>query len=287
MSVFGQLWVERNYGATAGLQIALGSHINRVGLSIKAYYFEGNIQLNLNVSGYRNFTNIGAPGSSSELKITTGVLTSFGRKIDSRQNELLSSVSNQTEYESAVGYAYIWYIDNHQTSQRSGIIGLHIQDYSVVTENDILAGQGQDRFRTGGITLSYTYEDWVFGITYMGWTGDPKSSGVKKYPNSTYPSKTGYKDIRDGTLGRFSNGITALQAESFTDYGQVYRFQAGLDSEQARNVMQNKFIHEWMTNGYHYPMLTPEGDPYLFEEEQQIRPSRIYLEGMLNPTLFY
>ena len=282
-----QTWQENEFGATVGLNIALGTHINRLGITMNGYYISDRVQLNLGVLGYHNFKNLGPSGGSSELKLSLGTVVGFGEKFSYLNNEFLSPVGNQTTFDYAVGYAYMWYLAGNSSSQRSGMIGVHIDQFFIAHENDILSGTGQDRFRTGGLMLSYTDDEWRFGLNYMGWTGDAKSNGVEKHPNIAKPNKKGFKDLRNGTHGRFSHGISALQVDRVLDYGQVARLQAGIDAEQIRHAMQNQLIHDWVTNGYKYPMLSPDGAPYIFEDGKTIRPAKPYFEGMLNPALFY
>ena len=55
----------------------------------------------------------------------------------------------------SVGYAYIFYKDNVQTSQNSGAISFHYKQFGITHENDFFAGKGRDRYRTAKMRLSF------------------------------------------------------------------------------------------------------------------------------------
>jgi hypothetical protein len=277
---------ENQYAITAGISFAFGSTVNRIGLSAATYYVDNMGQLNASFHLFWNLRTYGPKEKSCELQAKLGALLGFGSSTTT-SNLFLSPLSNQTKYNNSLGYAYSIYKDNHLSSQVTGMIGVQVGAVQLLHENDILAGKGRDRFRTGAISATYRKKELRYGLSYIGWTGDSKSKGVKKVADTDYPAKWGYKNLSEGTHGKFSHGILALQTDALFDYGQVARLQLGVDAEQLRHALQNKFMHETITGGSHYPMLKENGEPYLFQEGEKVRPVRLYYQALGNPTPFY
>jgi hypothetical protein len=136
-----------------------------------------------------------------------------------------------------------------------------------------------------------------FGINNLLWTG----ANGKRINDANYPSRFGYMDLTNAQYGNLSHGILGFQfqylsTKNYYAYGnQTIQFNAGLDAEQIRNVIQNKIIHDmyflpkaWQkTKNAHIPMISEDGNPYLFKENQKIKKPSLYLNGALNPSLFY
>jgi hypothetical protein len=280
------LWTQNSAGFNAGLTIAIGNPVNRLGVFCAGYYVSDRLQLNTTLHLFRNFKSFGAPGSHWEMQLSLGSVFGFGPST-LNLNRFTSPLGNQTTYANTVGYAYTWYRDNHQTSQGTGRIGVQFDAFQFIHENDILAGKGRDRFRTGAISVTYLHNDFRYGLVYAGWTGDPKTKSTKRIENSDYPAKWGYKNLSASTHGKYSHGLLSFQAEHYIDYGQTARANVGVDAEQVRHALQNKLMHESITHGAHYPMLQKSGEPYLFKEDQAVRPLRFYYQLQANAPTFY
>ena len=286
MPLSAQETIDNNFGGSLGISFAFGSTVNRIGVAANLFYFEDLIQANASLRLFYNLRTFGPPKRSRELQASLGAVGAWGEN-KGEYDLFLSPVSNQTGYRYSAGYAYLFYLDNKQTTQPAGMIGLQADQWQAIHENDILAGTGDDRFRTGGLMLAYQQEELRFALTYIGWTGDPKTPQARLVRDSDYHARRGYKDLSASTHGKYSHGILALQAEGLLDLGQVWRANLGIDAEQVRHFMQNKFMHDMITGGYHYPMLDEEGKPYLLKEEQKVRPVKLFYEGMLNAPPFY
>ncbi|MEM9023660.1 MAG: polymorphic toxin type 23 domain-containing protein, partial [Bacteroidota bacterium] len=210
-------------------------------------------------------------------------------------NEILTPISNQTDKKYSIAYAYQEYIDRIGTSQSSGVIGLNLGQFEVAVENDIF-GSLQDHFRTGGVQLAYRLEHTEIAINSTIWHGEAYGDNVHRHRDAPgYPSRFGYFDLSDAQYGKFSNGLASVQVKHVIPGGQVLQANLGVDAEQVRHALQNWLIHDmyyvpdkWVTYpNPHYPMLDPDGEPYLFKPGQQIRPVTPYFNFSVNGGLFY
>ena len=104
-----------------------------------------------------------------------------------------------------------------------------------------------------------------------------------------------YMDTTGGRFTSFSHGLLSAQIKAALPYYQMLQVNLGTDSEKVRNVMQNKLFHDMVMlpkkwrpqHNCHIPMLDAQGNPFLYKEDQVIRPSRPYLNLYGNPSLFY
>ena len=291
-----QTFTNERFGASVGLFFNVGTTVNRIGFTGAGYYLSDFVQLNLQLRGNYNITTYGPRPAIHgwEFVGSLGAVLGFGppTPID---HSFLSPISNQTTRFYAVAYAYNVYFDQMETSERSGTIGLHIHRFSLATENDALSGELSDRFRTGGLLLSYRTDETEWSINTLLWTGDAQSEGVQKITETQYPSRYGYKDLSEGKYGKFSHGILTAQVKQQLPYGQFAQANIGIDSEWVRHVFQNKLIHDmyFIPKGWvkvrnpHYPMLDTEGKPYLFLPSQKVKKSRFYMNVGMNQGLFY
>lgn len=284
----------RNGGINGGLAFNFGTTINRIGVYFGGFYYYDFIQLNSSFRVYYNFKTFGPSIKGFEWQPSLGMVGSFGK----RQSELdpfYDVLGNQTGRKFSLGYAYNFYFDPMKTSQRTGTILVGVGRFELITENDILATRRSDRFRTGGIKLSYVYENMLFAINAITWTGNPQSPSTKRINDSGFPSRFGYLDISDAPYGKYSHGILALQYKYALGYGQDIQFSLGGDSEKVRNFIQNKLVHDmyfwprkWnKARNPHLPMLDSEGMPYIYKEGQRIKAPSLYFDLSLNPGNFY
>jgi len=190
-----------------------------------------------------------------------------------------------TDKRNSLGYAYYWFLDTRETSQRSGAWLLQIDRAYVYFENDLFAGQGRDRFRTGTLQLLYMDSIQQIALNMRMWTGETR--GAKVIENSTYPSSRGYKDLSNSLYGKNSSGILSVSYTRSFEFLPL-SFELGIDDERIRHFFQNKLIHDFpyllKTNpmrNRHLPMLDEHGLPYADSKTQEIRKSRLVFLGQV------
>lgn len=284
-----------NWGWTGGLSFNIGNKVKRVGLQGGLFLHHDFIQVNIQAATYHHFNGWGPDLSRQEGQLALGILGCWGKAQEDRQNPFIQILSNQTQRPYSVGYAYKWYWDNIHTSQKTGFFAIGIQSFHLISENDAFIGKGTDKFRTGSITFQYYHDHTLFALNNIMWTGDPKYIKTKRVKGTRYPARFGYFDLSQALYGKFSHGVLALQITQHLPYQQNARLSLGVDAEQIRHFVQNQLIHDmpfvpqrWnKAENAHYPMLDTNGNAYLFEEDQRIRPARFYWELGLNGTLFY
>ncbi|MCO6501218.1 MAG: hypothetical protein J5I47_12695 [Vicingus serpentipes] len=294
MTFYSVLGQKSYWGGSVGVSIALGTHVNRVGISLSAYYNYKFTQVNATARGFYNFSTLALNQSTPELQLALG--TQFGyNKTDTISNDFIGIIENNMPYKNSVGYAYTHYIDGQKTSQGTGIIAFNIDRVTIASENDLFAGGDgyRDRYRTGALYVGYQHLDTKVGINMTLWTGD--YTGSKKVTESDYPARFGYLSDDVNSYGKFSAGLLSLQIKQLLPYQQIAQANIGVDSEHVRHTIQNKLMHDlpflprkWMhTEQLHVPMLTKEGEQYLYLPEQKVKPISYYLRLGMNSGLFY
>jgi hypothetical protein len=282
-----------SYGAGAGLVAAFGNKFDRLGMYVRGYCISGQFQLNADLRGYLNLKNLGPPGAYPEISLAAGLVYAYGRKDTLHATRFLSDVSNQTTRSNSIGYAHTFYLNTIRTSQHTGTFSLEFNRFHFISENDILGHSYYDRFRTGAILLQYTLSNTVqVALNCSMWTGQIEH----RVRAPEYPYPNGYMDTTGGRYSRYSHGLLSLQANTVLPFfDQQAQINAGVDAEQVRNVLQNRIIHDlvflprkWRSDrNAHMPMIDDQGAQYLFREGQRIRKPQPYLNGFLNPSLFY
>ena len=121
LSTFAQFSFEENTGFSVGLSFSVGTHINRIGITAKAFIFKNFAQLNLGTSYYYNFTGFERVRKYSEFQNYITMLYAYG-KTDSIKNMVLSQVSNHTLKKNSIAYSFNIYTNRINSSQRTGII---------------------------------------------------------------------------------------------------------------------------------------------------------------------
>lgn len=296
ISLKGQIRVNDQIGISGGLTFTFGTTVNRIGIAANAYWVDDFVQINFTTRVFYGFTHLGPrpnlPGP--EIQLSIGAVAGFGPPKE-EPNPILSVVSNQTGRTYAAGYAFNLYWDKRQTSQRSGTIAIELNQFQIATENDMLAGGLEDKFRTGTLSFAYRKDQAEYGMKVVLWTGNSRSPEVTRVRKSKYPSRFGYKNVTKGTYGKFSHGILTLGVKYAFDYGQTGSAQIGIDSEYVRHFLQNRFIHDmWFVprgltkaKNPHYPMLTDDGKPFLYKEGQRVKPASFFFSLGLNEGMYY
>ncbi|UKN00727.1 polymorphic toxin type 23 domain-containing protein [Paracrocinitomix mangrovi] len=286
------------YGISAGLSFSFGTHVNRLGVNLSAYYTYSIAQANGGIKGYYNFRSFGLKEKGWELQLSSGFQVGFGRK-DSARSPFIGEAENNLLQDYSLGYDYLVYLDNNKTSQTGGILSVNILDFKFATQNDLFGfGQGwRDRFRTGAFLFEYRYQFFKFGISSTIWTDD--YTACSKVLDSEYPARFGYKKDNNckynghciSTLGLRVNYI--LPAPIILS--QNAQIDIGIDAEQIRNLVQNKMIHDHYPipeklikrNPCHIPMQAHEGGQFLYKEGQKVEKPSFYFNAGLNQNLFY
>lgn len=277
-----QEFTSKNSGVRVGLVVGLGNRIDRIGISCNAYYFDNFLQVNAEVKAYYNFRNPGPKKMYPELQSALGFVIGYGKNV-SDSNQFITSISNQTNYRNSFAYSYNFYLNKVRTTQQTGIVALQFQQLSVVVENDILARPRFDRFRTGAFLIQYQYKQFQFAVNSTLWTGQ---LGNVVNDNPHFPH--GYVDTTNAVYPEFSSGLLSLQFKTVLPYYQYAQANLGVDAEQVRNVMQNKFVHGvFRSKNSDIPMLDTQGKQYLYKDDQEIRKGHFYYNALLNPGIFY
>lgn len=287
---FCQLELHQNYGINVGFVGAIGTHVRRFGFVFQGYYVHRFAQINAAVRVYNNFRDLGPRGEHTEFNGALGLCLGYG-KTTTELNRFVSSIGNQTGYKNSVAYSYnVWYNRVH-TSQVTGIAAFQFDRVSVILENDLLAKPMLDRFRTGAFLVQYQDRDVQYAINCSLWTGQ---MGQSVRNDSLFPA-AGYLNTTGSTYGNVSHGLLSAQVKVANDYGQYLQANAGIDAEQVRNAVQNRFIHDMplvpkklnKAQNLHIPMIDSTGNQYLYRKDQHIRKPKLFLNGYASPNIFY
>lgn len=281
-----------NVGFNVGLNLAFGTHFQRLGLNLNFFYLNNFFQANSEVRAYFNFKSLGPKLKYPELVLSQGIVFGYGPTHDFF-NPFLFSVSNQTEYTNSIAYSYNAWFNKRKTTQQTGLVAFQFDKITFITENDILARQTLDRFRTAACLIQYQYEDkFQAAISTAMWTG---SMGYKHEIKRSEFNYECYMDTVGSVYGNTSHGLLSAQFRYNVGHSQNVRLNAGIDAERIRNAVQNKFIHDmrfipkkWnKAKNCHIPMLDENNNPYLYAEDQKIRKSKLYLNAFTNANVFY
>lgn len=279
-------------GFNVSLNTAFGTHFQRLGVNLNFFYINRAFQANTELRAFINFKSLGPKKKYPELILAQGVLYGYGNKL-SYFNPFISSVSNQTEFESSVAYSYNIYLNTAQTRQVTGIVSIEVKRFSLITENDILAHSYFDRFRTAAFLLQFQFEDkWQAAVNCTMWTGQYFRRHESDDPHFF---RGCYMDTAGGVYTHLSHGLLSAQFKYNVMYSQNAQISIGTDAEQVRNVMQNKFIHDmkyvprkWnKTKNCHLPMIDENGNPFIYNRGQKVRRPKPYLNVFSNTGLFY
>ena len=284
---FGQNYFLNHFGATTGIVLDFGSHINAVGINFKGYYTDYFFQINGSSTAYFYGSSYGQRKHYWETRNAVGLVLLAGKK-QMDMDFQLDGLNHQTPYNLGLGYNYIWYRDNVGTSQKSGGFAFHIKQISIYHENDAFAGQAKDRFRTGHFYLSYRRENFKFGFGINLWTGETANARWEKIQMDKSPS--GFKILEDLPYGKTSHGILYGSFTYQLPYRQNVHLKIGIDSEHVRHAIQNRLVHDLLlipgiTKKMsrvtpHYPMLDSLGCPVFYSKS--VRPSSYFFQFGMN-----
>lgn len=280
-----------------GLIVEYGSHVNRLGIvASTASQFEAT-QFNAELRGYYNFKTFGPPQKGVETVWSLGIAQGFGQNFYA-ENPLVDSHFFNSGRQYALGYTFSKYDDKMETSQGTGSVFFAHRDFFLNFENDLFGNtHGRDRFRTGGVSLHYYYDRWLFTVKNIIWTGETRCKEKVSHTDTDYPSRYGYQDVTKCKYGNFSHGIAAINVRFMPEdwFGQNFYAALGLDHEKIRHFFQNKLVHDMYfvpdkinpSQNLHYPMLDVDGEPYLFLKDQILKKPRLYAQLSANGHWLY
>jgi hypothetical protein len=285
---FGQSF-EINYGFKFQLLATIGSHQSSFGLGLNTFIGCRYAQINAG-SRFRLFGNdLGNRTNVREWRHELGAVVMGGR-FDNPINFEYSGALHQQKSAYSLGYAYLWYFDNTETSQRSGTWNIGLGRIDLQFENDVFGGQAKDRFRTGSLVLSYRDSMSKYALGIQLWTGETRNSVWYKDPLDRAPS--GYRDLTPLPYGKLNHGILFGEIKYRTDYNQYVGGRIGWDSEQIRHIFQNRLTHDLILlpksierNTPHYPRLDENGK--IVFSKKEARPAKPYFSVFLNDGGLY
>lgn len=292
----GQSISNEHYHIQAGVAVQFGSTVNRIGLFTKGYAIYKDFQLNADFRWHFNMSSFGPPESGQEWIYKIGLVWAWG-ETDTLGNDILTPLSNQIGKRNSIGYSFNQYFDQINTNQKTGLASIQLNRLQFIIENDAFAGSPADKFRTAAAVFQYRLSSTQqLGINSILWTGDPFTNFIDtKKEDTNYPSRYGYRDISKAFYGKYSHGILSMQFQQVFPFGQVMKYDIGMDSEYVRHVLQNILIHDMyylpnkinLAKHPHIPMLDKNGEQYLFLEGQRVKPVQFFGQFALNGTLFY
>lgn len=275
-----QNYFQDHFGGSIGIVANVGTHTNTIGLNFKGYYTDYFFQTNLSSTFYLHERNLGNRKNYFEMRNAIGIVL-LGGKRDNQIDPYLDALNHQTNYRYGIGYNYIWYYDNAETSQLSGGWSLHFNKFSIYHENDVFGGQGRDRFRTGHLQFAYRYDQIRLSAGVNIWTGETRGAEWVKASTDWCPN--GFKMLEGNPYGHTSHGIAYMGIQYFMPYQQNAQLRIGMDSENVRHVFQNRLMHDlpFMPKSFkrttpHYPRLDEYGCA-IFSNEFK-RKDRFYLQ---------
>jgi hypothetical protein len=259
-------------GFQAGIVFDFGAHENEIGLEFNAFGIYKFAQLNTGSRFSFLLNSFGGRKNYLENRTNFGLLLLGGKK-EMLADSYFAGLVHNSNYNNALGYNYIWYIDNSGTSQRSGAFGLTLNKTSIFFENDVFAGQAKDRFRTGHLLFSYRTDLVRYSMGINMWTGETSGSPRLK---STEHCPNGFKNLTKLPFGKTSHGVIYFGAQYQLPLNQTIHWRIGMDSEEIRHFFQNRLTHDLIflpksfpRNTPHYPRLDKNGIPVFNKNDRR------------------
>jgi hypothetical protein len=272
----------------------MGQPVTRVGLVFGTEVWvdrgsvDAEIRLHLNNSSY------GPEDFHLEAQLAVGAWLGLGAPTSLVRWDYGHIAPLASKY--GIGYRFTQYLDTRQTSQPTGTFRLKFGRLYLLTENDAFVPiVSADRFRSGSAAIIWATEERLYELRTVFWHGDSGGSRAQTVKDSDYPCRFGYRDFSACQFGGFSNGVVGMVLHQKIPFGQTLQLGVGVDAEQVRNFVQNRMIHDmWFfptawtpVRNLHYPMLRENGELYLFQEGQTIRPIRPFWMVGLNQFTWY
>jgi hypothetical protein len=280
----GQTYASKHFGASIGMNLRFGTHRNSIGLIFNTYYVQNYFQLNFGNTISYNLKSYGDRKQFIESRTNLGLMLLSGKK-NQKPDFQLDGLLHNSNSNYALGYNYVWYNDDTQTSQHSGGWSLHLKNAAILFENDVFGGQGKDRFRSGHLVFSYRNNPWkLIGGIFI-WTGETSKTVWQKISFTGCPY--GFRSLEETSYGKTSHGLLYGGFSYDIGFGQSLTYRIGADSEEIRHAFQNRLTHDLIflpssikRNTPHYPRLDKNGCPVF--EEKEVRDSKFYYQGGVN-----
>lgn len=283
---YGQSYFSEHVGGMIGLVANVGTHNTSIGITGRAYFKESYFQVNTGSTFLLYQNALAGRTRMNEWRHWVGLVLVAGKE-NRAEDFQLDGLNHQTQRDFGVGFNYLWYVDSKHTGQASGGFAVHLKNLSIYHENDIFSGSGRDRFRTGQFHVSYMYQDYKFFGGIQLWTGESKNAPLLTEGCDHCPA--GYRDLQNTPYGKTSHGIAYFGITRNAFFNNYASFKVGMDSEQIRHVVQNRFIHnlgEWINRPTpHYLRLDSNGLPTF--DKANMRPNRLFLELSTNECWAY
>lgn len=284
-SVFAQV----EFGVQAGISANVGTHVTGLGLFARSYVNYNFIQVNHTIDIQLSSLSYGNRKTLLEMRNAFGLLIGFGPE-SKYISQRLDGLAHQMNHQYAVGYNYLIYTDNRQSSQLSGGFGLHLGRFSIMHENDVFGGQAKDRFRTAHFRVNWSDSLMNFALGTSMWTGETANTEWQKVRHEKMPN--GYRSLEETLYGHSSHGISYAEVSYNGPYQQNPSLRLGVDSEEIRHFFQNRLFHDLIflpksvkRSTPHYPRLDENGC-MVFSKDQR-RKDKPYLQLGANDYLFH
>ena len=266
-------------GFQAGIVLDFGSHENEIGIECNAFGIYKFAQINAGSRLSFVLNSLGSRKQFRENRTNLGILLLGGKK-ETVPDTYFAGLIQNSKFNNALGYNYIWYFDNAGTSQQSGAFALTVKNTTVFFENDVFGGQAKDRFRTGHLQFSYRTALARYSLGLNLWTGETNGAPRLK-PNEHCPN--GYKNLTTLPFGKTSHGVIYFGVQYQLPLKQTIHWRIGMDSEEIRHAFQNRLIHDliFLPKGFprstpHYPRLDNNGNPVFIKKEK--RKDQVYFQ---------
>ncbi|MBU1240909.1 hypothetical protein KKF84_07175 [Myxococcota bacterium] len=224
--------------------VQAGTHSNRIGpsLSLTVPLSELAALLDPLVAYFQasytyDLTPLGIPERTHQVLGVSGLALGFG------SSAVQKGLPFVTRRRHTFFYQHEIFWDSEDTGQLSGAAGYIYSSPSfstrIIFENDILAFQGFDAYRTGALEWSvhfpYRGHPVGLGLGFIAWTGET--------PRPNDMTRDDVYDLSNRHGGAYSHGIL---------YGAIFfrrfRLSVGWDSEKSRDVIQNN-LHYLINDG--------------------------------------
>lgn len=277
--------------------LSIGTHQTFIGFELNAMLRYKGIGIPILNNIRYNFKSLGTKSTGFETRLETGLNVGWGNTFNDTTINLLALDFYRRHN---INYGLVFYADHFKTVQLSGILRYYNPSFVWQFENDFFSVGAEDKYRTGAFMLGWRIQNNLLTLKNISFTGDPYASNVPWIKDSDYPGKYGYKDMSKAPLGNYSSGIMAIGFYTLeqTELGlgnQLIGIELGADHERIRHFFQNRLIHDsplinapkkGITNP-HIPMLDKNNLPFLFNNEQELKPVKLYLQAFLNNYYLY
>lgn len=278
-----------NWGAQVGLSASVGSHHSAIGLFGRCYVNYKFIQFNYSSDIQYNTHSYAQRKNMVEFRNALGTILLAGKEERDR-SFVLDALQHNTSKNLGLGYSFLHYWDNKSSSQFSGGFGLHVSNFAILLENDVFAGQAKDRFRTGHARIVYSDSACQFALGVNLWTGETANTTWRKVCSPKMPN--GYRMLEEQAYGGTSHGILYLEGRLNGPFDQQPGIRIGIDSEEIRHQIQNRWFHDlvFMPKKFerstpHYPRVDENGCAVF--DRQYRRKDRLFVQLGLNDYEFH